>query len=277
MALKDILVYVDGGKQTPELLEAAIYLAKEHDAHLTGVNVLPPINIPPYIKAELTTMVLAAQDTILRSSVQKAREFFEEATKRASLEKDWRVFKGDTVEVLNQQARFFDLVVLGQRDADGDGARADSGMPDRVILGVGRPVLTIPFAGKFPTTGKRIMLAWDGSRLATRAVGDAMPFLEAAKKVIVMTVNPKNGGKGTDDPGADMCLHLSRHGINAEPHHVYAEDIDDGSMLLSQAADKRADMLVMGAYGHSRWRELVLGGVTRHILEHMTVPVLMTH
>ena len=277
MALKDILVYVDGGKRTPARLEAAIYLAKEHDAHLTGIYVRHPIYIPPYIKAEIGTEVLAAEENSFKKSAQKARQLFEEATKRAGLEKDWRVFKGDTVKVLKQQARFFDVVVIGQHDPDGDDPPAVSGMPDRVILGVGRPVLTIPYAGKFPMIGKRIMVAWEGSRLATRAVGDAMPFLEAAKKVFVMVVNPDKGGESDHEPGADMCAHLTRHGINAEPHHVYADDIDDGSILLSRAADMGADMLVMGAYGHNRWRELVLGGVTQHILEHMTVPVLMTH
>ena len=277
MALKDILVYVDGGKRMPEQVEAAIYIAKEHDAHLTGIYVRHSFEIPPYIRAEISTKVVAAHDKVLKESVQKARQVFEETTRHAGLEKDWRVFKGDTVEVLNQQARFFDLVLLGQHDPDDDDAPAVSGMPDRVILGVGRPVLTIPYAGIFPTIGKRIMVAWDGSRLATRAVGDAMPFLEAAKKVMVMVVNPEGSRKKGEEPGADMCSHLIRHGINAEPHHVYVDDIDVGSMLLSRAADMGIDMFVMGAYGHNRWRELVLGGVTRHILDHMTVPVLMTH
>ena len=277
MALKDILVYVDGGKRMPEQVEAAIYIAKEHDAHLTGIYVRHSFEIPPYIRAEISTKVVAAHDKVLKESVQKARQVFEETTKHAGLEKDWRVFKGDTVEVLNQQARFFDLVLLGQHDPDDDDAPAVSGMPDRVILGVGRPVLTIPYAGIFPTIGKRIMIAWDGSRLATRAVGDAMPFLEAAKKVMIMTVNPKNGGNSTDETGVDICSHLISHGINAEPHNAYVDDIEVGAMLLSRAADKGVDMLVMGAYGHNRWRELVLGGVTRHILKHMTVPVLMTH
>jgi nucleotide-binding universal stress UspA family protein len=278
MPLKDILIHVDGGKRTAAQLDAAINLAKTNDAHLTGIYVRPPIDIPPYIRAEISTEVLSAQDKAARRAAKKARQLFSEKTEGAGISSEWKSFKGDPIEILNVHARYCDVAVVGQRNPDGDEAPAVGGMPDRLILGVGRPILVIPYAGKFPVMGKRIMIAWDASRLATRAVSDAMPFLSAAKKVTVLAVNPVDARKGHGKvPGADMCRHLERHGINAEAKQVYGDDMDIGSMLLSRAADMGIDLFVMGAYGHARWRELVLGGVTRHMLQHMTMPILMTH
>jgi nucleotide-binding universal stress UspA family protein len=151
-------------------------------------------------------------------------------------------------------------------------------MPDRMILSLGRPVLVIPNVGEYPVIGERIMVAWDGSRFATRAVNDAIPFMSSAKHVSVITVNFEcNDERQCELPGADICLHLARHGIKAEAGHISAHDSDEGDALLSQAANQGADLLVMGAYGHARWREIVLGGVTRHMLQHMTIPVLMSH
>ena len=122
------------------------------------------------------------------------------------------------------------------------------------------------------------MLAWDAGREAARAVSDAMPFLERAEQVTVMAVNPSSGeGDHGEEPGADIALHLARHGVKAEVHQTESPDISVGDELLSRIADDGSDMLVMGAYGHTRLRELVLGGVTRSILEQMTVPVLMSH
>ncbi|MDP6786185.1 MAG: universal stress protein [Rhodospirillales bacterium] len=136
----------------------------------------------------------------------------------------------------------------------------------------------VPYVGSYPKIGERVMVAWDASRLASRAVHDALPFLTAAKHVDVLAINPKGGPQGHGDiPSADICQHLARHGVKVEAQHVYADDIDAGDMLLSQAASRGADLLVMGAYGHSRWRELILGGLTHFVLEHMTMPVMMSH
>jgi nucleotide-binding universal stress UspA family protein len=149
-----------------------------------------------------------------------------------------------------------------------------------VILGVGRPVLVIPHSGEFPVIGERVLVAWDASRLATRAVNDALPLLESAREVVVMAVNPRTeeGERGHGEiPSADICLHLARHGVRAEAQHLYADDLGVGPLLLSRAIDEGIDLIVCGAYGHARWREIVLGGVTRHLLEHMTIPVLMSH
>jgi nucleotide-binding universal stress UspA family protein len=180
--------------------------------------------------------------------------------------------------MLGLHGRYADLVVAGQRDPEGEDLNGNEEMPDRLILSLGRPVLVVPAYGRFPVIGDRVLVAWDGSRLATRAVNDAIPLLTGAKSVAVVAINPEGGDEGHGQiPSADICLHLARHGVRAEAQHLFADDVDAGDMLLSQAAEQGIDMIVMGAYGHARWRELVLGGMTRHVLRHMTVPVFMSH
>jgi nucleotide-binding universal stress UspA family protein len=136
----------------------------------------------------------------------------------------------------------------------------------------------VPYIGIKTAPGKHAIVAWNGSREAARAVNDALPILRGADQVEVMCANPDRGELGDADlPGADLCLHLARHGVKAEAQTLVASDLEIGDLLLSRAADHGADLIVMGAYGHARWREVVLGGVTRQLLEQMTVPVLMSH
>jgi nucleotide-binding universal stress UspA family protein len=149
-------------------------------------------------------------------------------------------------------------------------------MIEQVVLSSGRPVLVVPYIGWTKTLGERITIAWDGGRESARAVADALPLLKKAKAVTVLVINPEKGNHG-EEPGADIALHLARHGVNAEVRRARFDDVDTGNAILSQVADLSSDLLVMGAYGHSRLRELVIGGVTRTIFEEMTVPVLMSH
>jgi nucleotide-binding universal stress UspA family protein len=145
-------------------------------------------------------------------------------------------------------------------------------------MGAGRPVLIVPYVGTFKTLGQRVLVAWNASREATRAVNDALPLLERASSVRVLSVNPRRGIAGHGPiAGADMSLHLARHGVRVEAAAVNTDDVRVDDMLLSQAADAGADLIVMGAYGHSRLGEYVLGGATRHLLRQITVPVFMSH
>ncbi|TVR78844.1 MAG: universal stress protein [Rhodospirillales bacterium] len=278
MPVKDLLVHIDHGRASPARLDAAIALAAAHDAHLVGLYVLSRPHIPGFIRTQIPPVLLKHQEEALGTSARQAEEHFNDAVRRAGVKGEWRCVDGDPEPVLSLHARYCDLCVVGQRDPEGEDATMDPAMPDRLILTVGRPVLVVPKVGDYPVIGKRVLVAWDASRLATRAVNDALPILTAADHVSVLAVNPRGGEDGHGDiPSADICLHLARHGIKAEAEHVYADDVDVGAMLLSTLAAEGADLLVMGAYGHTRWRELVLGGATRHILEHMTVPVLMSH
>jgi nucleotide-binding universal stress UspA family protein len=278
MGLKDILVHIDRGNRCAERLEVAINLAAAHDAHLTGLYVLTYPHIPGYIRAEITEDVLRSQIETTRAAAAAAEAMFNDHVGRGGIKAEWRCVEGELLPALSLHARYADVAIVGQRDPEWEERGGDAAMPDQLVLQCGRPVMVVPHVGKYPVVGDRVMVAWDASRLATRAVNDALPFLVGAKKVAVLAVNPEGGEGGHGDiPSADICLHLARHGVNAEAQHIYARDMSVGDMLLSRAADEGIDLIVTGAYGHARWRELVLGGVTRHLLAHMTVPVLMSH
>ncbi|MGB0670842.1 MAG: universal stress protein [Rhodospirillales bacterium] len=276
MPIRDIMVHVDEGEAGQSRLETAIRLAESHGAHLTGLATVTYPELPGFIQSQIGREMIEAQHKALREQAQALGEAFSEACRRAGIAFEWRAAIGEKLDCLQRHGRYCDLLVDGQRDPKGDDA--GSGLPDQLILTLGRPVLVVPHKGHFGVTGKRIMIGWDGSRIATHAVHAAMPFLESADRVDIICVNAKGGVQGDGDlPGADLALHLARHDVKAEAHHVVSHDLSAGEVFLSRAAEEGADMLVLGAYGHPRWRELVLGGVTQHVLENMTVPVLMSH
>lgn len=280
MALKDLLVHVDSSRQSPARLDAAVALAAAHDAHLVGLYVASPPHLPPHIRAQIPDDLLLAQQKREEESAARARGGFEDAIRRAGVNGEWRFVEGAALPTLALHGRYVDLLVVGQRDPSGDSGADDPAIPDHLVLSAGRPSLVIPYAGTFPVVGERVMVAWDASRLATRAVNDALPLMEKAASVIVLAVNPvtrDDGRSHGEIPCADICLHLARHGIRAEAQQIEAHDLAVGEMLLSRAADQGIDLMVCGAYGHARWREVVMGGVTRHLLAHMTLPVLMSH
>jgi nucleotide-binding universal stress UspA family protein len=275
--LKDILVHVDRSKECGERLKVAIQLARTHEAHLTGAYVIPRSRIPNYLEVQVPKEILDKATAARLEEAAEARKTFEAACRAGGIPCEWRQAEGPAVETLALSARYADLAIVGQRNVADEDYEVDE-MPDRFILSAGRPVLVVPYAGVFPRVGQAVVVSWDASRLATRAVNDALPILRKAEKVHLLAINPEGGREGHGDvPGADIGLHLARHGVKAEASSIRAEDIDIGDALLSRAADFGADLIVMGAYGHSRWRELVLGGVTRHLLNHMTAPVFMSH
>jgi len=147
-----------------------------------------------------------------------------------------------------------------------------------VMLSVGRPVLVGPYVGEFKALAEHVLLCWNAAREAARALTDALPLLQRAKKVTILSANPEQTPSGHGEaPGSDIALYLARHGVRAEASRAVSKEVDIGSLILSRAFDVGADMIVMGAYGHSRVREIVLGGATRTVLASMTVPVLMSH
>jgi nucleotide-binding universal stress UspA family protein len=176
-------------------------------------------------------------------------------------------------------ARVADLAIVGQHNPRDPESFVAEQFVENVVLASGRPVLVVPYAGQFRSIASHVLIAWDGSREATRALHDAVPFLTRAKQVTVLTVNSLNGEPPMSRiPGSDIAAVISRYGANVRTDEVEgAKNISIGETILSRAADLDSDFLVMGCYGHSRWRELILGGATRSILRSMTVPVLMSH
>jgi nucleotide-binding universal stress UspA family protein len=204
----------------------------------------------------------------------KLKAAFEAALARDGIMGEWRQVEGTTREILALHGRYADLLVLGQDDPESDSA----GLLEAVVFDSGRPVLAIPFAGTFKTIGKRVLVGWNASREASRALHDALPLIANAETVTFFLANPTRGLDGHgEEPGADIARHMVRHGLKVEVAKVIANDLPDSALLLNHASDMGADLLVMGAYGHSRLREFILGGMTRSLLREMTVPVLLSH
>lgn len=279
MALKDILVHLDGSEASASRLDIAAGLAQRHCAHLVGLFVAE-IGLPPGIIGDPgggAAMVLLDQmrDTQLADAA-RAEAAFQERIRRDGLSGEWRMLEGMGTELVPLQARYADLVVLGQRDPDGP--EVTGAILEASLFASGRPVLAVPYAGRFSAVGQRVLVAWNAGKEAARAVGDAMPLLAAAGSVTVLAVNPQRGLSGHgEEPAADIALHLARHGVKAVAQQMVAPAVGDDEALLNAAAEMNADLLVMGAYGHSRLREMVMGGVTRTILRSMTLPVLLAH
>jgi nucleotide-binding universal stress UspA family protein len=282
MALKDILVHLDTTNRCATRLELAARLAVRHGAHLTGLHVIdiPPVHYfygaaMPFVPANPEDVVtrIRAEATEAAAPVEAA---FRDCLRRNSIEGEWRLAEGTPPAMLALHARYADLSIVGQPDRDQP--QDTDPVTVTAVMTSGRPVLAVPFAGAFPTIGERVLIAWNASREAARAVNDALPLLTDAKQVTVLAINPRRGVGGLGDvPAADIALHLARHGLNAEAAHTVARDISEGEALLSYAADLGADLIVAGAYGHSRARELVFGGVTRTLITEMTAPVLLSH
>jgi len=276
MSYKTILVHIDAGKRCLVRVDVAISLAQQQDAHLVALNAIAPFELPGYVMAELGPEIIEAQRGVAANELARTEAEFNQQASAAGLRNvEWRSAIDDPVDAMTLHARYADLVVVGQTDPS-ENLQVAADFPERLVLAAGRPVLILPYVGRFATIGKRILIAWKPSREATRAVTDAIPFLQRADNVHVMAMNPKAGEHGTV-PGADIGLYLARHGVRVEVKMDYGAEVDVGNELLSRAADLGADLIVMGGYGHSRLKELVLGGATRTILESMTVPVLMSH
>ncbi len=276
MSIKDVLLHIDNTKSCAARTEYAASLARDYEAHLTGVYLMSTWTIPAYVDAQIPADVLEQQAKRAESEADKAKQQFESRCEYYGVQAEWRSVDGNPVEELVRNARYSDLVVLGQTERELP-EFLELAFADRVALESGRPVLVVPSIGVKGYVIERILVAWSGSRESVRAVNDALPMLKRAKIVIVLTVNLPAEERDNDIPGAAISLHLSRHGVNAQAESISNAEISIGDVLLSRSADKSADLIVMGAYGHSRFRELVLGGATRHLLNHMTVPVLFSH
>jgi len=278
MCYKDILVHLDNSSSLNGRLHAAAMLALSHQARLIGVFVSPRNNIPNYISAQIDSSLRTKIADGQNLEVGKIKTAFEVTLKNNNLSGQWVHENGDTLDVITTHARHADLLVLGQFNPEDNAIQYQQDMTDRLILASGRPVLVVPYIYKNAVFGQKIIIGWDGSRTATRAIHDALPILKTAKKTTVMCVK-KNSNEILDDqpPGQNIAVHLSRHGVNAKAQHIISSEIKPATMLLNLAAEEGADMMVIGAYGHARIKELVMGGVTMHLLESMPLPVLFSH
>jgi nucleotide-binding universal stress UspA family protein len=274
--IKDIVVNLGLGTRDPAG-DYAISVAEAFGAHVLGIAVSYEPVIPGTVMGGIPPEIIESQRSESNKKASTAVSRFEQAVKRTGVSGETRTISASisgAADQIGRMGRRFDLVIVGQPERQK--SLPDEVVDEGVLFESGRPVIFVPFIQKGGMTLDRIMVCWDGSRAAARAVADAMPFLKKAKQVEIVIVADKPGKKD-EIPGADLGQHLARHGLKVDVKRITSPDIDVPSTILSYAADSSADLIVMGGYGHSRLREFVLGGATRGLLEAMTVPVLMSH
>ena len=274
--IKDLIVNLGLGAHDPAG-DFAITVADAFEAHVLGLAFSYEPVVPGSVMGGIPVEFIESQRTEADKLANNAVSRFEAAAKRAGVSAETRIIStsiSGAADQFGHMARRFDIVVVGQ--PEGDKSVPDEVVDEGVLFESGRPVIFVPFIQKAAMKLDRVMVCWDGSRAATRAIADSMPLLKKAKEVEIVMVATK-GFKTDEAPGADLAKHLARHALDVNLKRITSPDIDIASTVLSYAADSNADFIVMGGYGHSRLREFILGGATRGILESMTVPVLMSH
>ncbi len=275
--IKDIIVNLSVGERPGPAGDYAISVAAAFDAHLAGIafvyDPIVPVSGAGYIPAD----VIETQERENAAASKAAADRFTAACKRAGVAAEPLTLSASLAGVGEQFghiARRFDLSIVGQ--AEPERSAVEEVIAEAALFESGRPVIIVPYIQKDPLKLDRVMLCWDGSRAATRAIADAMPLLKKAGQVEVVIVTNERG-KRDEIEGADMAQHLARHGLKVDVKRTVLGDIAVADVILSHAADVGSDFIVMGGYGHSRLREFMLGGTTRTIMESMTLPVLMAH
>jgi len=269
MPIKDILVHIDNSHHCGVVLDLAINLARKHQARLTGLHVISH----PHYQPQLASVEATAAEL---------HGCFSKKTAEAKINAEWLCIESavsgvSMAEIVNFHAHYKDLVIVGQADHSSTNENVEYDLPERVVLGAGRPVMIIPYAGTFTSVGEQVMIAWKAGRESTRALHDAMPFLLTARDVSVLSVIPSTGGDSSDnEPCAAICAHMGCHGIGAKGEELAGMTIPVGDVLLNRSWEKGCDLLVMGAYTNTP-RGFALGTIARDILKHMTLPVLMSH
>jgi nucleotide-binding universal stress UspA family protein len=276
--VKDIVVNLTGGHPQDFVADYAISLAAAFGAHIAGVGFIYEPVIPGSVLGGVPTDLIEVQREENSKAAKAAISRFEGAAKTAGVSAETRMLDASiagAADLFGRIARRFDIAVVGQ--AQREQGASEELLIEGALFGSGRPVVVVPYIHKERVKLDRMLVCWDGSRPAARAIADALPFLMRAKAIEIVVVSAERDKSG-EITGTNMRRHLARHGVNVEIKHITAGGgVDVPNAILSHAADSGTEFMVLGGYGHSRLREFILGGVTRSILGSMTVPVLMSH
>lgn len=270
MTFKDVLVHLDSGPRASERLALALALARGQGARLTGL----------FAESAVLGQSLVGRRApeAMAKAAQAARGAFEAQAEAAGVApRWWQIEPGEFSDVVGatvQCCRYVDVAVFGQQR--GDDAPVPDGLVERVIAECGRPVVVVPSVGRYPDVGRRVLVAWTGSREASRALHDALPLLEQAKDVKVLSLQLPNAEVPGGLPPLDVAEHLRAHGVKATYERTILADLEAVDVVLNRAADEGADLTVIGAYGLKAGGLLKRGDTTRAILETMTTPVLLS-
>jgi nucleotide-binding universal stress UspA family protein len=275
--IKDIIVNLSVTKNDSTVGNYAVSVAAALQAHLTGIafiyDPVVPISGAGYIPADVIESQRADNETAAGAAIKD----FTTATDRAGISAEPQMLTASLTGAGDQFARMarrFDLAIVGQ--AQPEMSTMEQIIGETTLFESGRPMIMVPYIQKAPFKTDNVIICWDGSRTAARAVADAIPILGKSSRIEIVSVTSERG-KEDEIEGVDIGQHLARHGLKVDVHRISRGNIDVADALLSHAADSAADLLVMGGYGHSRLREFVLGGVTRSIFRSMTLPVLLSH
>lgn len=275
--IKDIIVNLSVTKNDSTVGNYAVSVAAALQAHLTGIafiyDPVVPISGTGYIPADVIESQRADNETAAEAAIKD----FTTATDRAGISAEPQMLSASLTGAGDQFARMarrFDLAIVGQ--AQPEMSTMEQIIGETTLFESGRPMIMVPYIQKAPFKTNNVIICWDGSRTAARAVADAIPILGKNSRIEIVSVTSERG-KEDEIEGADIGQHLARHGLKVDVHRISRGNIDVADALLSHAADSSADLMVMGGYGHSRLREFVLGGVTRSIFQSMTLPVLLSH
>jgi nucleotide-binding universal stress UspA family protein len=274
--IKDIVVALSVAATRDAAADYALSVAGAFDGHVTGVAFAYEPVIPGTAMGGIPAGLIESTRAESRKAAKAATERFEKA-QTAGVSLETRIVDATLMgaaDLFGRIARRFDLSVVAQAEPGRGGAQ--DLMIEAALFQSGRPVIVVPYIQRAAMTLDRVLVGWDGSRTAARAIGDAMPLLGRAKAVEIVIV-ATDRAKSDEITGAAIARHLARHGLSVDVKRIVASDTDVTNTILSHAADSSTDFIVMGGYGHSRLREWVLGGATRGILQSMTVPVLMSH
>ena len=280
MTIKTIAVSLVDIERQNNVMNAAFSLAGIHDAHVLGIYTVPN---PHGIAIPASYGAISADIDHSRHFEEKlegTKDKFEDFARRHGVRAEWRRVDGETgllADAMLKHAAYADLIVTGQVNSS-TSASIESYFVERLILESGRPVLIIPNMGKYDSVGTKVLIGWNATREALRAAFDAVPLMKEAKRVELLWANARDEPDIAGDlPGAELAAVFSRHDIKVVAKSISAPHLSPADALLNEAADSGADLIVIGAYGHSRLREFVFGGVTRTMLQNMTAPVLMSH
>lgn len=279
MAFKSLMVHLDDGAGSAQRMELAVRLASRFGAGLIGVYLVPTAELTPTVAALLPEDAVKLRLAESGESQRRAEVLFRESAAAGRVGSvEWRAPAGFAMDAAAAHARCVDLAIIGQPDPDDGESGFARRLAEHVLLDGACPALFVPYARAGADAGTRVLVAWDAGREAARALHDALPILETAGQVVVVSLARERADADAIALAQPrLAAYLHAHGIDAQFKRFDGDQIDGGERLLSQAADLGSDLIVMGGYAHSRARELILGGVTRTIFASMTVPVLMSH
>ncbi len=279
MDFKNLLLHLDHSSGCQNRLETAFALAKKHDALITGLFVVPDYVVPSYVEAQISVDLITDVTEKALARASETLSGYQKMADEAGVRLDAHVVEGQVIPILREHTKYSDLLILGQDQPD-DPDNASYGLADALLFEGACACMVVPHSGKLALPGKRILLTWNASRESARALREAMSLMKSAETVVVLSSEPDDSDVdiARGHPHADeLARFLESHGIESVSSGINDMDISASDAILGQAAEMNADLIVMGAYGHARLREIILGGVTRDLLKQSPVPLFLAH